>query len=428
MQIFYNEKNSIDIAELYIKEVSNNTSVLTPKKEQELFKRYQEGDLEAKKIIIESNLNLVISYAQKMGIYGNFSHVKFLDLVQEGNIGLIKAVEGFDYSKGEKFSTYATKFIKGAMKRIIATKNKGIHLPERLYWKTQNYKKIVLNYKTKYGKRPSEKILCKEMGISYDELNIIRHQSYVFVDSLNRKIDESEENELESTVVDNNKSTQQFLNKMVDQEWRILLKAILSPEQYFVIYTRYFCENSLSLRQLESYLGVSRTTIMTLEKKAFTTIKIYISDNYKELNQKNYELRKRFGKNFYRINSTCIHPMSILKFIYLKSILTPEEQQLLYLQQFGELMYQENELANFLNMSVKQYRILAINLEKKITDFFLQDQQFSSFVTYMVDTYKTSLFYIDLLHDTKDYMLEFVASSIFQEENEYVRKVEKKIV
>ena len=414
MQIFYNEKNSIDIAELYIKEVSNNTSVLTPKKEQELFKRYQEGDLEAKKIIIESNLNLVISYAQKMGIYGNFSHVKFLDLVQEGNIGLIKAVEGFDYSKGEKFSTYATKFIKGAMKRIIATKNKGIHLPERLYWKTQNYKKIVLNYKTKYGKRPSDKILCKEMGISYDELNIIRHQSYVFVDSLNRKIDESEENELESTVVDNNKSTQQFLNKMVDQEWRILLKATLSPEQYFVIYTRYFCENSLSLRQLESYLGVSRTTIMTLEKKAFTTIKKYISNNYKELNQKNYELRKRFGKNFYRINNTCIHPMSILKFIYLKSILTPEEQQ--------------NELANFLNMSVKQYRILAINLEKKITDFFLQDQQFSSFVTYMVDTYKTSLFYIDLLHDTKDYMLEFVASSIFQEENEYVRKVEKKIV
>lgn len=73
MQIFYNEKNSIDIAELYIKEVSNNTSVLTPKKEQELFKRYQEGDLEAKKIIIESNLNLKRFYFEKRKILYTFA-------------------------------------------------------------------------------------------------------------------------------------------------------------------------------------------------------------------------------------------------------------------------------------------------------------------------------------------------------------------
>lgn len=418
-------ENDINISKLYERDVRENTSVLTASQEKELFQRYHEGDLEAKRIIIESNLSLVIFYVEQMESYCR--HLKFLDLVQEGNIGLIEAVERFDYKFGTKFSTYATDFIKGAIKGAIANKNREIDLPENLYWATSRYKNLVLEYQKCHGVMPSDKEICEKMNVSYSTMKKIRNQSGVSIDSLNRTVDESEESELEEIIAGDNKSAQQFLNNMADYEWKVLLKEILTPAQYFVVFSRYFCETALSLRQLEDYLGLSRTSINTLEKNAFYTVKQHLRNNQKELKQKSYELRQRFGKDFYRINASSVNPLSILNFIFLKPILTPQEEQLLYLQQFGTLKYSEQELAKTLNMSLKQYRVFSINLEQKISVFFQQNQFFPDFVTYMVKTYKTSLFNIDLQHLSKDYILEFKTSFSIQKKD-YVREIEKKIV
>ena len=131
MQNTQQYENDIDIFSLYKKEVAG-TKVLSKEEEQLLFHKYHQGDIEAKKKIIESNLTLVISCVKRVGT--NYRHLKYLDLVQEGNIGLIEAVERFDPSLGKKFSTFAISHIMGAIKHAIANTDREIDVLENIYW------------------------------------------------------------------------------------------------------------------------------------------------------------------------------------------------------------------------------------------------------------------------------------------------------
>ena len=113
-----------DSIRMYLNEI-NRIPLLTPEEEQELAKRIADGDLEAKKIMEESNLRLVVSIAKKYVGHG----LQLMDLIQEGNIGLMRAVEKFDYQKGYRFSTYASWWIKQSMIRAIADQSRTIRVP-----------------------------------------------------------------------------------------------------------------------------------------------------------------------------------------------------------------------------------------------------------------------------------------------------------
>ena len=140
--------------------------LLTKEEEKSLFTRMNHGDLEAKKIIIESNLRLVVSIAKRYKGLG----LEFLDLIQEGNIGLMEAVERFDVTKNNKFSTYATWWIRREVSRSIKLQGKTIRLPVNLCEQISNYYKANKELTDKLKRNPTIEELAAKLNTSVAEL------------------------------------------------------------------------------------------------------------------------------------------------------------------------------------------------------------------------------------------------------------------
>ena len=157
-----------DPVRMYLKEIGK-ISLLTPEEELELSRRVAEGNEEAKNILAESNLRLVVSIAKRY-VGKNLS---FLDLIQEGNIGLMKAVEKFDVSKGYKFSTYATWWIRQAITRAIADQAKTIRVPVHMVETINKLKRVQRQLTLELTREPTEEELAERMGMSPEKIREI---------------------------------------------------------------------------------------------------------------------------------------------------------------------------------------------------------------------------------------------------------------
>ena len=162
-----------DLLQMYLKDVGK-TKLLSSKEEQTLGKIIKEGKyedaLKAKKALVQANLRLVISIAKKYVGQG----VLFLDLVQEGSVGLIRAAEKFDYTKSFKFSTYATWWIKQTIIRAISNNSRAIRIPVHMADKIRKYKKAILDLSFELNREPTEKEIALKMDISLRRLQGIK--------------------------------------------------------------------------------------------------------------------------------------------------------------------------------------------------------------------------------------------------------------
>lgn len=152
----------------YLQEIKN-IPLLSPEQEKELSRESKKGDLKAREQLIRSNLRLVISIAKKYANKG----LSFLDLIEEGNIGLIKAVEGYDPSTGWRFSTYATWWIKQAIRRAITNTAKTIRLPAYMVEKVSKLKGVSETLSSELEREPSSKEIAEEMDITADKVETI---------------------------------------------------------------------------------------------------------------------------------------------------------------------------------------------------------------------------------------------------------------
>lgn len=150
-----------DPVRMYLKEIGK-ISLLSLDEELELSKRIDEGDEEAKAILAESNLRLVVSIAKRY-VGRNLS---FLDLIQEGNIGLMKAVDKFDSSKGYRFSTYATWWIRQGITRAISNKSRNVRIPVYLHRRINKFNKVAKELEMKYGREAKIEEIANELKIS----------------------------------------------------------------------------------------------------------------------------------------------------------------------------------------------------------------------------------------------------------------------
>lgn len=157
---------------LYMQEISK-TDLLTPEQELELAARIEKGDKAARTHMIKANLRLVVKIAQDYANYG----VPLQDLISEGNIGLMKAVERFDPEKGGKLSTYAAWWIKQSIKRALANQSKTIRLPVHMVDKISRMRKISNILAEELGREPTEQELSEELGISRTKLAMIKQAS-----------------------------------------------------------------------------------------------------------------------------------------------------------------------------------------------------------------------------------------------------------
>jgi RNA polymerase primary sigma factor len=189
---------STDSLQLFLKDVGK-VDLLTAAQEVELAKRIERGDHRAKQEMVEANLRLVVSIAKRYRNQG----LPFLDLIQEGTIGLVRAAEKFDYRKGFKFSTYATWWIRQAVARALADKARTIRMPVHVVEKLNKIMRTERKLRAERGREPSSEEIAAELDLTIDEVDQIRRTSQTPV-SLEKPVGDEEESEFGHFIEDEN--------------------------------------------------------------------------------------------------------------------------------------------------------------------------------------------------------------------------------
>jgi RNA polymerase primary sigma factor len=187
-----------DALQLFLKDIGR-VPLLTAAQEVELAKRIERGDHGAKQAMVEANLRLVVSIAKRYRNQG----LPFLDLIQEGTIGLVRAAEKFDYRKGFKFSTYATWWIRQAVARALADKGRTIRMPVHIVEKLNKIVRSERKLRAELGREPSSAEIARDVELTPDEVEQIRRSSQAPV-SLEKPVGDEEESEFGHFLTDEN--------------------------------------------------------------------------------------------------------------------------------------------------------------------------------------------------------------------------------
>ena len=259
-----------DNVRMYLKEIGK-ISLLTLDEEQELSKRVADGDEHAKNILAESNLRLVVSIAKRYVGRG----LLFLDLIQEGNIGLMKAVEKFDYDKGYKFSTYATWWIRQAITRALADQARTIRVPVHMVETINKMARIERQMTLELNREPTDQELSKKMGLSVEKIAEIRKISQDPV-SLETPIGEEDDSHLGDFLADERTmSPEEFATyEILKDELREVLDTLTVREKE-VLELRFglFDGSSHTLEEVGKQFKVTRERIRQIEAKALRKLR-----------------------------------------------------------------------------------------------------------------------------------------------------------
>ena len=259
-----------DPVRMYLKEIGK-VSLLTADEERELAIRMEQGDEEAKKKLCESNLRLVVSIAKRYLNRG----LSFLDLIQEGNLGLIKAVDKFDYTKGYKFSTYATWWIRQAITRSIADQARTIRIPVHMVETINKLIRISRQLLQEYGREPTSEEIAKEMGITVEKVREIKKISQDPV-SLETPIGEEEDSHLGDFIPDDDApapADAAAFTLLKEQLMSVL--STLTPREEMVLKLRFGLEDgrARTLEEVGREFKVTRERIRQIEAKALRKLR-----------------------------------------------------------------------------------------------------------------------------------------------------------
>lgn len=261
---------STDPIREYLKEIGS-IPLLTQEQEQELAKRKAEGDTLAGQKLVEANLRLVVSIAKRYTGRG----MSFLDLVQEGNIGLMKAVEKFDYAKGYRLSTYATWWVKQSVTRALADQSRTIRLPVHMVEAVNRVRRAQRALAVRLGREPSNEEIGKEVGMSEKRVTELMQSSGDTV-SLEMPVGDEDGSNLGDFVADDaNASTEEkaesvFLREEIDQ----MLQG-LNPREREVIVLRFGLETGhpMTLEEVGKRFKVTRERIRQIETAALRKLR-----------------------------------------------------------------------------------------------------------------------------------------------------------
>ena len=266
-----NQANINDPIKMYFKDIGR-VELLTQEQELELGKRMMEGDEEAKRKLIESNLRLVVAFAKR---YLGKTSMSFSDLIQEGNLGLIRAVERFDYHRGLKFSTYGTWWIRQAISRAIADQARTIRIPVHMVETINKLARVTRQLWQKLGREPTESEIAQAMGMSEDKIGEIRRIA-LEPTSLETPTGEEGDSEFYDFVVDENaKSPSDNVVQMMLKEQLLAVIETLTPREQKVIRLRYGLDDAhpRTLEEVGKEFNVTRERIRQIEAKALKKLR-----------------------------------------------------------------------------------------------------------------------------------------------------------
>jgi RNA polymerase primary sigma factor len=265
--------SNIDSIQMYLKEIGK-VPLVTVDEEIELAKKIQRGDEEAKKKLAKANLRLVVSIAKRY--VGRSANLTLLDLIQEGNLGLFRAVEKFDWKKGYKFSTYATWWIRQSITRALADQSRTIRVPVHMVETISKYTQIKRRLLQSLGREPLPEEVAAEMGIEKDKVYQIMKISQRIV-SLETPIGEDEDDSVLAEFVEDDKTTSPFL-----QAGRTFLRerlkevlADLTLREQKILSMRFGLDDGMiyTLEEVGEKFNVTRERIRQIEAKALDKIR-----------------------------------------------------------------------------------------------------------------------------------------------------------
>jgi RNA polymerase primary sigma factor len=274
---------------IYFRDISG-TPLLTVQEEVELAARIKKGDQKARAWMIKANLRLVVKIAQD---YSNLG-LPLLDLISEGNIGLIKAVERFDPGKGGKLSTYSAWWIKQSIKRALANQSKTIRLPVHLVDKIWKMRRVSLQMSEELGREPTDEEFAEEIGISSAKLSQLKTVS-IRPASLDAPISDENSTEFGEIVGDEDARTpfELFSDKNMRDELSELLE-VLGDRERKIIFERFGLEGgkAKTLEEVGKRFGVTRERIRQLQNIALAKLRKALAKREKPAPE-NGEPRKR---------------------------------------------------------------------------------------------------------------------------------------
>ena len=259
-----------DPVRMYLKEIGK-VPLLTADEEIELAKRMEEGDVDAKHRLCEANLRLVVPIAKRYVGRG----MLFLDLIQEGNLGLIKAVDKFDYRKGYKFSTYATWWIRQAITRAIADQARTIRIPVHMVETINKLIRVSRQLLQEYGREPLPEEIAEEMGISEDKVREIIKIAQEPV-SLETPIGEEEDSHLGDFLPDEDApAPAEAAAFTLLKEQLMSVLSTLTPREEMVLKLRFGLEDGRqrTLEEVGKEFKVTRERIRQIEAKALRKLR-----------------------------------------------------------------------------------------------------------------------------------------------------------
>lgn len=265
--------DSVDMTEplkIYLKEIGR-IPLLTAEEELELGRQIAEGDTEARRKMEEANLRLVVAVAKHYAGKG----MQFMDLIQEGNIGLMRAVEKFDYTKGSKFSTYAVWWIKEAILRALDSQSREIRVPVRVAQNMNKISKTERKMEQTLGREVAAEEIAKELHMTTEEVE--RMQSYIKNPvSLETPVGDEENSNLEDFIEDTQEPTpEEAVAALVQKEEVQEMLSTLTEKEQKILRLRYGLEdgNVHTLEETGQILGVTRERIRQLESRALEKLR-----------------------------------------------------------------------------------------------------------------------------------------------------------
>ena len=283
-----NSVNTDDSVRIYLQQIGK-IPMLSQEEELDIAKKIKDEHSEfSKNVLVNANLRLVVSIAKKYIGRG----LSFLDLIQEGNIGLMKAAERFDYTKGYKFSTYATWWVQQSITRAIADKARSIRLPIHMIESLNKIKKTTIDMTTELGRTPTKQEIAYRLGISVAKLNQILKSAQPTISMETPANQKDDSSKIADYIVDNSTITPE---SMVSQESMLEdIKKMLNqlmPKERDVLIMRYGLNSDggkKTLDEIGSQYGVSRERIRQIENRAIAKLKKMCKNENLTIGLKNY--------------------------------------------------------------------------------------------------------------------------------------------
>ena len=272
-KVLEGQVSRIDPIQMYLKEIGQ-ISFVNAEEEKDLAKKIEQGDKEAKKKLARANLRLVVSIAKRY--VGRSPNLTLLDLIQEGNLGLFRAVEKFDWRRGYKFSTYATWWIRQAITRALADQARTIRIPVHMVETLAKYSQVRRRLLQDLGREPLAEEVAAEMGLEVEKIHQIMKISQEAV-SLETPVGEDDEDSILAEFIEDDKAAPPSLEAartLLRDRLREILND-LSPREQKILAMRFGLDDGVThtLEEVGKEFGVTRERIRQIEAKALEKIR-----------------------------------------------------------------------------------------------------------------------------------------------------------